>query len=84
MNAQVKAIVDSVIARPTYDNHFLGYEADWVKANQAMLRKWWDTLNALAGEEPDESFDIFCLCQHDIQQSLRDDYRDTHSKYRDE
>jgi hypothetical protein len=77
VNAQLKAIVDTVIARPEYDNHFLGYEADWVTANLPMLRKWWDTLNAVAGEEPDESFDVFCLCQHDIQLSLRDGYRNT-------
>lgn len=82
MNAQLKAILEHVIERPTYDNHFLGYESDWIKANAEMLRKWWNTLQT-EGEEPESSFHLFCQCQHDIQLSLRDAYRDTHSKYRD-
>lgn len=84
MNAQLKAITESVITRPEYDNTFLGYETDWVKANGVMLRRWWNTLQAVADDdcrEPESSFELFCGCQHEIQMIRRDDYRNTLRQY---
>lgn len=79
MNAQLQP-VQRVAERPKYDNHLLGYEADWIKANRAALHSWWDG----GGDGlPEDDFDRFCRSQHEIQLSLRDAYRDTHSKYRD-
>ena len=80
MNAQLKQITESVVTRPEYDNHHLGYEADWIAANLPMLRKWWDTLQAVADDdcrEPESSFELFCGCQHELQVTYRDEYRNT-------
>jgi hypothetical protein len=79
VNAQLKPVA-APVERPTYDNHFLGYETDWIKANRTALHSWWDG----SGDDlPDADFDVFCRTQHDIQLSLRDAYRDTHSAWRD-
>lgn len=80
MNAQLKVITESVITRPEYDNTFLGFEADWIEANKVMLRKWWDTLQAVADDdcrEPESSFGLFCGCQHELQISVRDEFKNT-------
>jgi hypothetical protein len=83
MNAQIKP-VPRALERPKYDNHFLGHEADWISANVIDLLLWWEACGQQDGEMNPKDFPAFARSQHDIQQSLRDAYRDTHSKWRDD
>jgi hypothetical protein len=84
MNAQLKPIAPA-IQRPRYDNHFVGYEADWIKANYSALSDWYSLLSAEVGESLScDDFPLFCRCQHDIEVGLRTAYRETHSKWRDQ
>lgn len=80
MNAVLKPITVMPLQRPTYvKSELLGHEREWIEANKALLRSWW---NQLAGqsEEPllDSDFDAFCGAQHDMQLTLRDAYRDAY------
>lgn len=83
MNAQLKFVAPA-ITRPQYDNHFVGYESDWIKANFSALSDWYSLLSAEVGEALScDDFKSFCQCQHDIEKGLRTAYRETHSKWRD-
>lgn len=83
MNAQLKFVAPA-ITRPRYDNRFVGYEADWIKANFSALSDWYSLLSAEVGEALScDDFKSFCQCQHDIEVGLRTAYRETHSKWRD-
>lgn len=84
MNAQLRPIIEQVITRPEYDNTFLGYEFDWIEANREMLRKWWNTLQAVADDdcrEPESSFELFCGCQHELQLAKREEFKRTLRQY---
>jgi hypothetical protein len=83
VNAQLKPVAPG-IQRPQYDNHFVGHENDWINANYSALSDWFTLLSAEVGEPlcPDD-FALFCRYQHELQQTLRTAYCETHSAWRD-
>jgi hypothetical protein len=81
MNAQRIPIVEPAIQRPTYDNTFLGYEADWIEANIVDLLSWWDTCGQHDGMTDPKEFPSFARSQHDLELTRREDYRNTLRQY---
>jgi hypothetical protein len=61
-----------VARRPSYDNLFLGYEQDWIEANAALLRQWWE-----AGEHDERDYAYFCTSQHEAEQTRREDFKNS-------
>lgn len=81
MNALVKLQALSIepLKKPKYIRWDLVRQNDpqaWVRENAVLLRAWWNDLNTWAGEEPEDSFDVFCLCQFDIERSFFEELRE--------
>lgn len=82
MVAVLRPIVAEILQRPTYDNQFLGYEADWVRMNEPLLKLWWDQCAEIGGTPCEESdFALFCRAQHDMQVEIRDELKRTLRQY---
>jgi len=56
---------------------------DWIACNQDLLCQWWKQLDDHAPPATEHDFAIWCGGQYDIELTLRNAYRETHSKYRD-
>ncbi len=82
MNARLQPIGITPLVRPTYDNTYLGYESEWIAANQASLRAWWQSCEETLGTPLEQDdFEIFCRVQHDYELQRREDFRNTLRMY---
>lgn len=82
MNAQLRPVVAEILKRPSYDNQFLGYEADWIRMNEPLLKLWWNQCSDIGGTPFEQSdFERFCRAQHDAQIEIRDEFKRTLRQY---
>lgn len=68
------------LIRPVYRRtDLLGFPRDWVRENGSLLLDWFEQCSACGCEnERAVSFEDFAMCQHDMQLTLRDEYRRTY------
>lgn len=72
MNAA--AITIAPLVRPHFDNTHLGNGKRWALDNSRALAELWKDQSAAIGmrsTESAEDFDLWLLCQHDIEMALR-------------